>query len=116
MARGYYRTSRRTGVSAGIGPAILWLPFLFIGAIFAGIFAFFSADKISAGRKFVILIIFGAGVALCMIFHGSHCDAAGFCKQTKTQEHLTDVGVVFIIFAILSGIVAASKDRASTIR
>jgi len=102
--RGYIRTSRRTSVSARIGPAIIWLPLaVFVGAC-KGVVGFFATDRISSGRKLIILLLVAIGVSMAVIFQGSHCDLAGDCHQTQTQGRLAAYGAGIVVVAIFVGI------------
>jgi hypothetical protein len=95
--RGYYRTSRRSGVSYPLGLWILFLPALVVFGIFWAIFHFIGTDRISPGRKGLILVLFVAGVAIIVASHGSHCDATGACHQSRLEGDLSAYGAVMLL-------------------
>ena len=78
---------------------IFFLPLIaFILAGF-GVRAFFRTERLSGGRKFLCFVLLVFGTLICVSSKG-HCDIAGFCKQTKEQSYLTDVGAVLVLLSI----------------
>ena len=114
MARGYIRTSPRTGVSFRLGPTtLLFLPLIAFVAACKGVLAFFSTPRITTERKLFVLALVAAGVALCVVFAGSHCDPTGACRQTQPQQHLAALGAGLVLLATLVGITGGNPPIVS---